>query len=254
MKDKIIYLDHNTAIDVMNKRDTSFVHSVDRARSLGAKFVYSPAHIEEVANILRQESLTDEQCDKYTRDHLDFFSKLTQNWEFLPGGSGPAILKQEHPAVCYKRVIDRYELTWIAEDVESVLRDLVAETSVLEVPLNAFDLPKVSNLLGLKLSLRGFECLPQGRELRDSHDVATQVVDICFRSLAEAGYGREPKSKTRSAIHDVTHSIYGLGADIFVSKDRKMLAKAKASYRILKAESVPMSPSEFTAHLGQFWE
>jgi hypothetical protein len=68
--------------------------------------------------------------------------------------------------------------------------------------------------------------------------------------LHDAGFGLEKKSKTRSSIHDVTHAIYGTMADIFVSADARMLAKLKASYKMLKADCIPMNPEEFVAYVS----
>lgn len=106
MKQILLYFDHNTVIDVMKRRNLELVNAVKQSQFLGAKVVYSPAHIEEVANIYRTEA-SDEDCDRYIRGHLDFLAGLTDCWEILPPKSdsdGPCILKQEHPCVfetCY---------------------------------------------------------------------------------------------------------------------------------------------------------
>jgi hypothetical protein len=75
------------------------------------------------------------------------------------------------------------------------------------------------------------------------------MVDICFRSLRDSGFGLEAKCKTRSSIHDVSHAIYAIMADIFVSKDARMLEKTKATFSFLKSECVVYSPSEFVAYI-----
>jgi hypothetical protein len=153
--------------------------------------------------------------------------------------------------VCLKRVIDLYELTYFAEENETVLRDYISQSNSVPAPIDAFESEKVLKIFNNRLSLRGHreEELPYGTKLRDSHSKTTAIIDICFRSLHDAGFGLEKKSKTRSSMHDVSHAIYGTTADIFVSADTRMLAKVKASYKMLKADCIPMNPKEFVAHI-----
>ncbi|MGO9642363.1 MAG: hypothetical protein ACLP1Y_13790, partial [Candidatus Acidiferrales bacterium] len=69
MKDKLLYLDHNAAIDVLKRRRTDLATAIQQFRVLGGRVVYSPAHIEEIANIYRTNA-TDADCDIYVQDHL----------------------------------------------------------------------------------------------------------------------------------------------------------------------------------------
>jgi hypothetical protein len=148
-------------------------------------------------------------------------------------------------------VIDKYEWTYDSEETEEFLRSLVKADRATSTPLEAFKIPKVRAIFDQRLWAAGYsEHLPQGPELRQCHDVAARLVDMCFRSLADAGYGLESKKKFRSAIHDVTHSIYALAADIFVSGDQRMLGKAKATYKFLEAECRVMSPEELVVFVA----
>ena len=237
----------------MKRRNLELVDAVKQSQFFGAKVVYSPAHIEEIVNIYRTEE-SDEDCDRYIREHLEFLASLTDCWEFLPsesGSAGPGRLKQEHPAVCLKRVIDLYELTYFAEGNETVLREYIPQSNSVPAPIDAFKDENVLKIFKNRLFLRGHreEELPYGAKLRDSHSKTAAIIDICFRSLHDAGFGLEKKSKTRSSIRDVTHAIYGTMADIFVSGDTRMLAKLKASYKLLKADCIPMNPEEFVAYV-----
>ena len=101
------------------------------------------------------------------------------------------------------------------------------------------------------MCLRGFDPqhYPIGKGLRASFKATEQMIDICFRSLHDAGFGLETKRKTRSAIHDVSHAIYATMADIFVSRDERMLSKIKAVFSFLKVECVAYSPDEFLAYI-----
>ena len=101
------------------------------------------------------------------------------------------------------------------------------------------------------MRLRGFDPqhYPTGNELRASFKATEGMIDICFRSLHDAGFGLETKRKTRSVIHDVSHTIYATMADIFVSRDERMISKVKAIFNFLKVECVAYSPDEFFVYI-----
>lgn len=248
LKKKLLYLDHNTAIDVLKGRRLGLVAAVQQFKERGGRVIYSPAHMEEVANIYRSDA-DDFDCEIHVQEHLKFFAQLTDCWEFLPCDSGPVILKQEHPAVCFKRVIDQYELTYHAEGFEAVLRELNPLTASPSPSVDAFTDPNVLEIFKNRLWSRGYREWENllGTKLRDSYVKASALVDICFRSLRDAGFGREQQSKTRSSIHDTTHAGYGIMADIFVTGDDRLLAMAKASFMVLMADCLPVSPEEFIA-------
>jgi hypothetical protein len=252
MKGKLLYLDHNVAIDVLKRRRPEVAAAVKQFRGLGGRVVYSPAHIEEIANIYRTDA-TDADCDVYIQDHLKFFADLTDCWEFLPSQSGPVIFRQEHPSVCFTRVIDQYELTYISEGNESALRENLPPSSSPPPPADVFENPEVLRIFRSRLAFRGYRDLeiPYGSKLRESYATTSAIVEICFRSMRDAGFGREGESELRSSIHDTTHAIYGVMADVFVSRDNRLLAMVRACYRMLQADCVPMSSDEFVADLSR---
>ncbi|HTR43450.1 MAG TPA: hypothetical protein VMH87_17695 [Pseudomonadales bacterium] len=250
MKDKLLYLDHNAAIHVLKRRRPDFATAIEEFRGRGGKIVYSPAHIEEIANIYRTKA-TDADCDIYVHNHLRFFANLTDCWEFLPSVSGPIILKREHPSVCLKRVIDLYELTFFAEGNENALRDSHPPSRSPPPSIDVFEDPEVLRIFKFELAVRGFEIseIPYGPKIRESYAIASKLVDIGFRSIRCAGFGREKKSETRSSIHDTTHAGFGIMANVFVSGDNRLLAMVKACYKMLKADCLPMSPEEFVSEI-----
>lgn len=77
----MIYLDHNIILDILHKRDKSdeILNKVDLLKSQGHSFWYSPAHIEETANIKDDE--------KSVNETLDIIHRLTDDNEILPGVS-----------------------------------------------------------------------------------------------------------------------------------------------------------------------
>lgn len=246
----LIYLDLNVVVDAMNNRAAALSEALELARQKGARFAYSPAHIEEIANIYRSTA-TDSECDIYISEHLRFIAALTDCLEIFPAENGPAILKHEHPVDCMRRVVERYELTYVAECNEETLRAYLPASTSTAIEPDAFTREPLKSVFAERLYLRGYErdAMPTGLELRNSHTITTALIDICFRSIHHAGIGLENKSKTRSGIHDVTHAIYAVPADIFVSGDARMLGKVKASYRVLQTQCIPLSVDEFLTYI-----
>lgn len=252
MLKKILYLDQNALVDVIKNRDPAFAHAVQRFRQLGGRIVYAPPHIEEIANIYRSNA-SEPDCEKHVAEHLKGIRELTDCWEFLPNEepNSPGRLLQEDPAECLDRVIDQYELTYVAEGNEQALRDLVLQNQVKPTPANAFSNAILHSIWKNRMWNRGFdpESYPTGNSLRDSFKATEGMIDICFRSLHDAGYGLEKKAKTRSAIHDVSHAIYATMADIFVSGDSRMLDKTTAVYRFLETDCEVLSKEDFISYV-----
>ncbi len=244
----LLYLDQNALVDVIMRRDRKFASAVRRLCQQSYQAVYGPPHLEEVANIYRTRA-TDVNCERYISKHLDGIRELTNCWELLPNNrpNAPGRLVQEDPARCFERVINHYELTYVAEGIEKGLREHVPAERSIPTPEDAFEGAKVREIWRKRMSNRQLnpDCYPTGAALRRSFKVAEGMIDICFRSLHDAGFGLETRRKTRSAIHDVSHAIYATMASIFVTRDVRMLGKIKATYKFLDAECAVYSVDEF---------
>ncbi|CAA6815585.1 MAG: Unknown protein [uncultured Sulfurovum sp.] len=154
MKSKIeetesIYLDMNVIVDYMKKRkafsikpkesqnifdfnlDFLIPHQKMNDLKLNFIFPYSPAHIEETANIQRDSKLEKEEALKHITNQLNFILELSKGYEYLPSSSA-ILLKKEHPLECYKRVIKDYALTIEAEENEKFKESFRDEKSYKE--------------------------------------------------------------------------------------------------------------------------
>ena len=112
---KLIYLDTNVFIDAM---DTDRKHHDAlnlKLNSLSEKFIfpYSPAHIEELWNILIDES-DQKKAQLYLKQHIEYISTLSSDIEILPSLT-EIIIKNEHPSICLNRVKLDYDSTLFAE-------------------------------------------------------------------------------------------------------------------------------------------
>jgi hypothetical protein len=243
-----VYLDLNLMVDIMNSRDPELENIVCQLLTEGFTFAYSPAHIEEIANIYRSAA-DDRSVGKYIYKHIDFIRKLTRGKVYLPDKDihAPTRILTEDPAICLQRVIDLYELTYFAEENEDFLRNCIPESVLKSTLADVLTNPKFCEILQARIWNRGYfeEGLAKGPSLRQNHSKLTAAIDILVRSLHEAGFGLEKKNKTRSVIHDVSHTIYATRADYFISNDQKLISKVKIIYKYLEAECIPLDKAEF---------
>lgn len=263
-----IYLDMNVVVDCFQGRDDFVKEKVLRLKKGRVIFPYSPAHIEEVAVILRKQKDQD-KADKYVKAHLEYISQLSDGWEYLPSDAG-IILKKESPDTCFGRVIDMYDRTIFAENNERYIQCFRDEKSCLEYfnsngentgsvegmpmfakfrehhgidkmelantsPENIFRNENVRRALDAKLMFHSFyaDTLPMHEDMVNSHNKIELVVGILLNFLEEIGFRPEPRGRYRSRMHDVTHAIYATRAKYFVTGDQRYLDKVKAVYSLL---------------------
>lgn len=66
---KYIYLDNNIIIDLENERNPKVIDTVNKLREDGHRIVFSPAHLEEIANLVKHHEQTEESQQE------DYFPK-----------------------------------------------------------------------------------------------------------------------------------------------------------------------------------
>ena len=72
---KKIYLDMNIYEDYFTNRDSGIQNSIQALREININFFYSPAHMEELAVIFRQENDFN-KAKKYVYDRMVNISKI----------------------------------------------------------------------------------------------------------------------------------------------------------------------------------
>jgi len=271
----------NVIIDCQKKTDDALSKKVEQLKIRNYKFLYSPAHIEEIAVILRSEP-NQELAIEYINDGLSFISSLTNNNEYLPHVNG-VVPSKEPPRVCYERVTKDYESTTIfAEDNEEFLQSFKNKDSCEEYmkknggtdiniesmplfenfqkfnkidkqeinrisPESVFESEGILKALDNYLFLYGYstKILPKYLELKDNFQKLELIIGLMFNFLEQVGYRTEKKGKYRSRMHDVTHGIYATKSDYFIIGDKRYREKAKAIYSYLKIPSQIYSKEEF---------
>ncbi len=275
------YLDHNVVVALIKKERPGLREHIDARKAAGSVFPYSPAHVEEVAVIFREQKNEDE-ATRLVAEHLQLIEGISDRWELLPDMANPTRLVQEVPDVCMGRVLADYDLTLAAEENERWLMsrksaeafDAVQEefgtalrggpgVGLFEERRAAYGatVQKVSGLSeeavlrdpqvleGLRQKLWNYgwnhDTMPKGDDLMRSHKDREIVINLVLCLLEEVGYLADKFEKYRSRMHDVTHAIYAAAADVFVSGDERYRKRVKAAYHFLGLTTRVIGIEEF---------
>jgi hypothetical protein len=200
-----------------------------------------------------------------TKEKIDFLSSLTNNVEILPYRRNDvriiedlgAYLCEEHPEICYERVVNSYENNDFAEKIEEYFLAEAKEKNFYSNDPNIINnvAPEIvlsDQIYDLKIKERFFMALlttgdDKNRILElikfnfksiKSDCSAFQVaLNIVFNELEKIRYYPEKQEKYRSRLHDVSHAIYAAYCDYFVTEDSKLSYKTKAAYSYLKIDT-----------------
>jgi hypothetical protein len=248
----VIYLDMNIVVALRHHEDPSLSSVFISLAKQGYVFPYSPAHIEEIAVVARTTA-DEKEADIRVNDNLDFLARLSRHIEIIRGSekSDPTRFRRECPSDCMERVLDHYWLTHVSEAAAEAVRKSQGDGTDVPCPLDILHLESMKPLIEDKLRNQGLTLaeIPKGPLLGSDHDKLQRAIDSLFNALSAAGYCREKRKKTRSAIHDVTHAIYGVLADVFVTDDGRFRSKLQAVYHYLQAKTEVLSKEEF---IGRF--
>lgn len=84
------------------------------------------------------------------------------------------------------------------------------------------------------------------QKIKNSYDKLEYVIEQLARILSYYGYSRDKNIHTfNSGEYDITHMIYGLFCNYFVSEDKKLRSRASAIYYYLQAPVQVMSLEEY---------
>jgi hypothetical protein len=281
-----VYLDQNVLMAILKNERPGLMDHIKCFKEDAVVFPYSPAHIEEVAIIPREcEDAT--LAGERVNENLQLIEEISDRWEYLPalGDVGPSRLAQEDPRECMKRVVDGYDLTLSAEEIERFQMSFKSAAAFEQVqqefgtnllagpgvPLHenirndiGIEVKRVSNLTeamlfadskvqdGLARKLWNYpswnlDTLPKGDDLLACHKTREVVVNLVLAYLEEIGYRADDFDKYRSRMHDVSHAIYACAASVFVTGDKRYRQRVKATYHFLQIPTRVLSSDEFLA-------
>ncbi|MGB8841213.1 MAG: hypothetical protein WCC64_09060 [Aliidongia sp.] len=252
-----IYFDHNLLVNLRCNKFDGLIEKVNSDKKNGHVFVFSPAHLEEIAVSNRRSSAS---LDIIQRD-IGFLTGLCGNNSIRPI-KGRIFFDTEYPQECYDRVIENYQDN---DEAENIDRDIIyaahdnpgGDPKIVNNhdPINIF----YSNIVYQEILLKklldekiitkseAIDCLSQWphKILRDRFSALAATVNLIGNWLEKIGYYRENREKSRSRLHDVSHIIYGRYSDFFVSEDQKLIKKSQAIYKILEIPTKVISICEF---------
>lgn len=256
---EIIYFDYNIFVNYLEDDDKKVFDYLNNEKE-NYTFVYSPAYLEEVANITGDS----ERINHY----IDGISQLFNDQEFLPTIDKGIILYKEKPRDCYKRVINGIVLTDFAEKLNNSFLNqknyfdkLKMEMDIRTVEINNIEPESIfmdsrirefvesTSQLGDLYYVDHIEKLKIWNVIKNNHNKIQDYISYLFDILEVVGYhpekSKDAVKKFRSRMHDVSHAIYGSQADYFVIEDKKFRIKCKAVYSFLGISTQILSYLEF---------
>ncbi|EPS0984746.1 hypothetical protein ACVBOS_004295 [Vibrio vulnificus] len=267
MENKKIYLDQNVLSEYLAGESSELVNAILELKKKNS-FLYSPAHMEELAVPFMAAS--NREIKQRVLEEIDSISELTGNREVFPGSDRPMHITIEHPSLCFKRVIDFYHLNSHLEQQESEQLEWYKSTdptgktaqkmsnessSILlqeehSLALNGrFHLDFLAAMSARQVGLRDFNY----PEILKSHTAFERCIEITFCYLESIRYRPEAVKKSRSRMHDVSHAIYGSIADILVTDDDRFSKKVQAVYEYWGIQTEILSTDGFISKVV-FWE
>ena len=243
----IIYFDNNTYIYLKKYIP---IDKINREY----QYVYSPAHLEELANSIREN---DFQYNEIIEQDLYYLSKLTDNVEFLPDTNNGITINRESPDEPLRRVIKDFDGTVLSEQMEKEFlekRKSMRDEYALKV--------RGDNISGVLSSTVAEKALNQFAWYQEYKKESGKRIfweryknnySFLFESLTGLVYlldildnNPEPVKKYRSHLHDTTHLIYATRSNLFITNDKRLEDKANEIYRFL---DIPVEVKNYKSFL-----
>lgn len=230
----VLYFDFNTYICL--KKNVPIENVTDEYQ-----FVYSPAHLEELANSIRENDFI---YNESIENDLKYLSDLTNNMEFLPDIDEGIKMCIESPYFPLKRVIEDYEGTTLSEQLEKnflenrqpIKKEQRVKVRGSEIS-GVLSTPEAEKLMSTQAWYKDYKNIGDKEKFWSKYK---NNYNFLFTSLVELvnvieilDNNPEPSRKFRSHLHDTTHLIYATKSDIFVTHDNRLYDKAIEIYTFL---------------------
>lgn len=242
-----VYLDQNVLS--LYAQDEAVKSKINHLKE-SCKFIffYSPSNLEEIYKIsdLDQKLFV-----------VSALSELTRNIVILPDGNTNSFFIED-PFYGLKRIENHEGSTEALEELKLISsrdrkmylakydttehkQDIANNQSVFESLTNE----EFGELVSLSYSsLYDKKCFSN----ITSRAEALHAVYTLSNMLDLLGYKVDTKEKTqKSSLHDIEHIIYGLDADLFVTNDRKLQARATQIYRFMNVDTKVVNLEELLA-------
>ncbi|MGL6475243.1 hypothetical protein ACSZNN_09965 [Aeromonas hydrophila] len=233
------------------------MNKVVHLKSAGCKFLFSPAHLEEIAV---SEMIDKVAIDVINRD-IEFLTEVCERNAVISKYDNRPPYYDELPRDCYERVVAKYKVNKQAEDEsDAILWDANVYPAGSPRVVNNCAPDKILSNSNYTTSL--FEHLKRHGWINElerynfiqgnlysciskSHDIFECAMVFTTDLLEKIGYRREGIKNGRARLHDVSHMIYGRYADVFVTEDKKLHKKTQAAYSFLGVPTLVYPMNEF---------
>jgi phage FluMu protein Com len=277
---KKIYFDNNIIIDIKNLRNKSLQEKVEKINKKEYQIVFSPAHIEEIAAIVKHYG----QDEKNAEDKLSFLAQITDSTVLLPFPRNKLRLiyhdgifvYKEHPKKTYSRVIDQYKNNEFAEyhqkeklkhgqdferehgisSKETNNIDIIREIDLFKPRLHKIIIDNYYLLLNSEIGRLLPSSCPRCDDLNFSYTknyftIHEAIMEKLLEFLEVRRFFPDDPKNSINSLHDTTHAIYGAYCDIFVTNDKKLKQKTSAAYQWLGINTKIFNSNEFIQYLSE---
>lgn len=267
---EVVYFDYNIFEDFY-KKDPETCDIVNQAK-LKYRLPYSPAHLEDLASAMMWREHNKEEAKDASRicaERTFNISSITDNLEIFPAKDAkPTRLVREHPTECMMRVLKCFDRNrelevrekHLLESMKANDEDGGKSLTFSNQPIDFLSKPEFHTELQKRFS--SSRVLTQNarkaglvdfywENICKSHEVLEHVLEILMNYLEELRFRPEPLENSRSRMHDVSHIIYATKSDIFVTRDKRFLHKARVAYNYLKIPTKTMHFKDFKKVMTQ---
>lgn len=276
---KKIYFDNNIIIDIKNLRNKVLSEKVAVLNKEEYQIVFSPAHVEEIAGIVKHHGQSDENAE----DKLDFLAHITESIALLPFPRNDLKLIEhdgifvykEHPKETYKRVIENYNVNYDMEilqkerlingerfekkyganpkDTNNI--NIISEINLFKPRLHQIIIENYYALIGSEIGRFLPNTCPGCNDLKFSYmknyfSIHEAIIEKLLEFLEVRRFYPDNSINSINNLHDTTHAIYGAYCDIFVTNDKKLKQKMRAAYQWLGIKTNVINSNEFIKHLS----
>lgn len=210
-------------------------------------FIYSPVHIEELC---RMKNVYEE------KNCLKNITKITNDREILNHG-GKLEFCIESVYDCENRVRKNINLLYAGEDLRFVRSndkkvfhpEYLGEQHTRMVNncnISDFNDDELNKILSTVSSFRSIEEYRNSDEKLDDFNYISEALRSLYNMFDILSFNYDKNEKTiRSGTYDIEHLVYSTKCDYFVTKDKKMLKRAKEIFRVLRLNTKAISKEEF---------
>lgn len=262
-----VYLDYNIMVNFTKAKSVLYFDKYLKIDKF--QYLYSPAHLEELAHAHFETS------HETIKDYLYTISIITNNNIIRPVSlDKPLSFYSEKPTSTYERVLKNNGGLETTKEVESIDSEAFQLWKNIRQKYNSpFDSKVISNIPPneifsnvkheqVKNIIQLFNCLYDCplktnrinfNEKKNSYDFIKDkpysqlemLIEAFMKTLQYAGYHSDNKKHFRSATHDISHALYASKCDILVTEDNRFSQRVTAVYSYLGIPTQIMTFNDF---------